>query len=304
MINRLVITRVCVLLALCCASFEAQEIQPDQKARVDAAVPRKATARPGQPRRMLVTNLSMRDGKRVLGSSAAAIPAGNYAIQQMGRVTGAYEAVFSDDVEMFRPANIRQFDAICFNNTLGVLFEDPELRASLLGFVESGKGFVGIHDAIATFVQHPKYDQWPEFGRMLGGTENGGHPWNGELMTMKVEDPGNPINAAFGGQDFQIADQAFQLQEPVFRDRMRVLLRIDAERSGPARRILPVRQQDKDFPMSWIRRHGKGRVFYTGLGHGPDVFANARMLAHLLAGIQYALGDLGADDTPDGARRP
>jgi type 1 glutamine amidotransferase len=304
MINRLVITRVCVLLALCCASFEAQEIQPDQKARVDAAVPRKATARPGQPRRMLVTNLSMRDGKRVLGSSAAAIPAGNYAIQQMGRVTGAYEAVFSDDVEMFRPANIRQFDAICFNNTLGVLFEDPELRASLLGFVESGKGFVGIHDAIATFVQHPKYDQWPEFGRMLGGTENGGHPWNGELMTMKVEDPGNPINAAFGGQDFQIADQAFQLQEPVFRDRMRVLLRIDAERSGPARRILPVRQQDKDFPMSWIRRHGKGRVFYTGLGHGPDVFANARMLAHLLAGVQYALGDLEADDTPDGTRRP
>ena len=66
-------------------------------------------------------------------------------------------AVFSDDVEMFRPANIKQFDAICFNNTLGVLFDDPELRASLLGFVDSGKGFVGIHDAIATFVRSPKY---------------------------------------------------------------------------------------------------------------------------------------------------
>ena len=225
---------------------------------------------------MLVTNLSMRDGKPARGSSAATIPAGNYAIQQMGKVTGAYEAVFNDDIEMFRPANIKQFDAICFNNTLGVLFDDPELRASLLGFVESGKGFVGIHDAIATFVQYPKYDQWPEFGRMLGGTENGGHPWNGEVMTMKVEDPGNPINAAFGGKDFQIADQAFQLQEPVLRDRMHVLLRIDAEKTGPARRILPVRKEDMDFPMSWIRRQGKGRVFYTGLGHGPDVFSNAR----------------------------
>ena len=84
-------------------------------------------------------------------------------------MTGAYEAVFSDDIEMFRPANIRQFDAICFNNTVGVLFDDPELRASLLGFVESGKGFVGIHDAIATFVQYPKYNQWPEFGRMSVG---------------------------------------------------------------------------------------------------------------------------------------
>ena len=68
----------------------------------------------------------------------------------MGKVTGAYEAVFNDDIEMFRPANIKQFDAICFNNTLGVLFDDPDLRASLLGFVENGKRFVGIHDASAT----------------------------------------------------------------------------------------------------------------------------------------------------------
>jgi uncharacterized protein len=295
-------SRACLIVAVCCASLYGQELQPDQKALVDAAVPRKAPARPRQPRRLLVTNLSMRDGKPVRGSSAAAIPPANYAIQQIGKVTGAYEAVFSDDIEMFRPANIKQFDAICFNNTLGVLFDDPELRGSLLGFVEGGKGFVGIHDAIATFVQYPRYDQWPEFGRMVGGTENGGHPWNGEMMTMKIEDPANPINAAFGGKDFQIADQAFQLQEPVLRDRMHVLLRIDADRTGPARRILPVRKQDMDFPMSWIRRQGKGRVYYLGLGHGAGVFSNGPMLQHLLAGIQYALGDLAADDTPDSAR--
>jgi type 1 glutamine amidotransferase len=294
-----VITRVCLVIALCVASLHGQELPLDQKERVDAAIPRTAPAKPMQPRRMLVTNLSMRDGKPVRGSSAAAIPPGNYAIQQMGKVTGAYEAVFNNDIEMFRPANIKQFDAICFNNTLGVLFDDPELRASLLGFVENGKGFVGIHDAIATFVQYPKYDQWPEFGRMVGGTENGGHPWNGEVMTMKVEDPDNPINAAFGGKDFQIADQAFQLQEPVLRDRLHVLLRIDAEKTGPARRILPVRKQDLDFPMSWVRRQGKGRVFYSGLGHGAEVFSNPQMLQHLLAGIQYALGDLAADDAPD-----
>ncbi len=152
-------------------------------------------------------------------------------------------------------------------------------------------------------MQYPKYDQWPEFGRMLGGTENGGHPWNGEVMTMKVEDPASPINAAFGGKDFQIADQAFQLQEPVLRDRLHVLLRIDAEKSSPPRRILPARKEDMDFPMSWIRRQGKGRVFYSGLGHGADVFSNPQMLQHLLAGIQYALGDLAADDAPDSTRK-
>ena len=304
MTNRLLTARICILMVLCCTALPGQELQVEQKTRVDAAVPRKAPAKPRQPRRILVTNLSMRDGKPFRGSSYATIPVGNYAIEQMGKATGAYAAVFSDDIEMFRPANLKQFDAICFNNTVGVLFDDAELRKSLLDFIENGKGFVGIHDAIATFVQYPKYDQWPEFGRMLGGTENGGHPWNGEVMTMRVEDPGNPINAAFGGKDFQIADQAFQLQEPVLRDHLHVLLSIDADKTGAARRILPVRKQDMDFPMSWIRRHGKGRVFYTGLGHSPQVFWNAPLLAHLLAGIQYALGDLPADDTVDGTRRP
>ena len=303
MTDRLRITRFILVIALCSGSLYGQELQLDLKARIDAAVPRKAQARPKQPRRLLVTNLSMRDGKPVRGSSAAAIPPGNYALQQMGTVTGAYEAVFSDDIEMFRPANIKQFDAICFNNTLGVLFDDPELRASLLGFIESGKGFVGIHDAIATFVQYPKYDQWPEFGRMLGGTENGGHPWNGEVMTMRVEDPTNPLNAAFGSQEFQIADQAFQLQEPVLRDRLHVLLSIDAGKSTPPRRVHASRKEDMDFPMSWIRRHGKGRVFYLGLGHGAEVFANHQMLQHMLAGIQYALGDLPADDSANSTRK-
>ena len=148
------------------------------------------------------------------GSSAATIPPENYAIQQMGKVTGAYETVFNDDIEMFRPANIKQFDAICFNNTLGVLFDDPELSASLLDFVESGKGFVGIHDAIATFVQHPKYDQWPEFGRMVGGTENGGHPWNGEVMTMKVEDPATRSTPRSGARTFRSPTRRFSCKNP------------------------------------------------------------------------------------------
>lgn len=303
MATRALATVVCLLTLLSWSPFHAQELQSDQTQRVDAAVPRRAQAMPRKPRRLLVMNLSMRDGKPVRGTSAATIPIANYAIEQMGKATGAFEAVFSNDVEMFRASALAEFDAICFNNTLGVLFEDAELKKSLLGFIEGGKGFVGIHDAIATFVQWPVYGQWPEFSRMLGGTENGGHPWNGEMMTMRVEDPDNPINAAFGSRDFEIADQAFQLQEPVLRDHLHVLLSIDPEKSTKTgRKVLPVRAEDMDFPMSWIRRQGQGRVFYLGLGHSALVYWNPALLQHLLAGIQYALGDLDADDTPDAAR--
>ncbi len=282
----------------------AQEPSAEQKQQADAAIPGKASAKPRKPRRILVTNLTMRDGQPWRSSSAATIPIMNYAIEQMGKRTGAYEAVFNNDIEMFRPNAIRQFDAICFANSVGVLFEDEELRKSLLSFVASGKGFVGIHDAIATFVQYPKYDQWPAFGQMLGGTENGGHPWNGEVMTLKADDPDSPLTAMFRGSEFKIADQAFQLQEPSFRDRLRILLSIDVEKTplAPNRRLLPARKADMDFPVSWVQAYGKGRVFYCGLGHGSEIFWNPKVLEHILAGIQYAFGDLKADDKPSARR--
>ena len=80
-----------------------------------------------------------------------------------------------------------------------------------------------------------------------------------------------------------------------------MLLSIDVEKSDydpEKRRILPERQVDKDFPMSWIKTYHKGRVFYTVFGHNPSSFWNPQLLQHYLAGIQYALGDLKADDRP------
>ena len=59
-----------------------------------------------------------------------------------------------------------------------------------------------------------------------------------------------------------------------------------------------MRDQDKDFPLTWIRAEGKGRVFCSGMGHVPSVFWSGPLLEHFLAGIQYALGDLKADATP------
>jgi len=277
-------------------------LTPEEIQKIEEALPAKAPAKPKKSRKMLVSNLGKnKEGRVVRGHPS--IPHGNYAIEQMGKRTGAYEVVFSDDIEMLRPGKIDQFDAICFNNTVGVLFDDPELKESLLGFIAKGKGFVGFHAAAATFVQHPVYDQWPAFGQMVGGTENGGHPWGPkETITIKIDDPKHPLNAAFKGESFPIADEVYQLQEADLRGRLRVLLSIDADKSdvGPNRRILPVRKKDLDFPMTWIKPHGKGRVFYSSFGHNPDIFWHKQLLAHFMAGIQYALGDLKADDTPSG----
>jgi type 1 glutamine amidotransferase len=272
-------------------------LTPEQRQQIDAALPAKAPAKPKKPRRLLVTNFAKVNARVVIGHPS--IPSANYAIEQMGKRTGAFEVVFSNDIEMFRPDKIKQFDAVCFNNSQGVLWDDPELKQSLLDFVRSGHGLVGFHAAIATFVQSPVYDQWPEFGRMLGGTENGGHPWGPtDSYTFKVDDPKSPLDATFHGRGFEVTDEVMQLQEPALRERLHVLLSIDMDKSKPTHKVLPVREADQYFPLTWIRTEEKGRVFCSGMGHVPSVFWNPKLLEHFLAGIQYALGDLKADATP------
>ncbi len=275
------------------------QLTAEEKQTIESAIPQKAQARPKRKRKILVVTLNIWDGVERRGHTS--IPYGNFAIQSMGQKTGAYETVFSNDVEMFRPANLKQFDAILFNSTGGVLTNDPALRESLLSFVRQGKGFIGLHAAGATFVQYPVYDQFPAFGEMLGGYEDGGHPWGPkDVITMRVEDPQNPINAAFGGKSFEISDEVFQFRPPYSREKLHILLSVDTGRTdmNPKRHFLPARAADHDFGMSWIHRYGKGRVFYSSFGHNPAIFWNAPMLQHFLAGIQYALGDLKADDRP------
>lgn len=287
-----------IILFLCGVALACgQQLTPELQKQIDAALPAKAPAKPKSHRRILVVTLAKVNDRVVRGHPA--IPAGNYFLEQVGKRTGAFEAVFSNDFEMFRPDKLKQFDAVCFNNSQGVLWDDAELKKSLLDFVRGGHGLIGFHAAISTFVQHPVYDQWPEFGRMLGGTENGGHPWGPEdTYTFKVDDPKSPVNAVFHGKGFAVTDEVNQLQEPALREHLHVLLSIDMSKSKPTHSVLPIRQKDMDFPLTWIRAEEKGRVFCSAIGHGPTAFLNPAFLEHFLAGIQFALGDLKADATP------
>ena len=167
-------------LAVCVAAFAAHaaDLMPADKYKIDQAVPAKAAVKPLRPRKLLLLNVNVNDSGR-RPDVHTSVPYGNYAIVEMGKRTGAYAAAFSTDIEALSAQDLEQYDAICFNNTTGVLTTDPLLRQSLLSFVAKGIGLVAFHaGGAATFVQYPKYDQFPEFGEMVGGYENGGHPWS------------------------------------------------------------------------------------------------------------------------------
>ncbi len=275
---------VIALGALCLGMLHgahAADVPEDAVQRIRDAAPDAAPAQPATPRRLLVFT-------RCQGFRHGSIPFISEAVRVLGEKTGAFEVVVSDDVGMFRPQNLAQFDAVCMNNTTGTLFEDEELKRALLDFVRGGKGIVGIHAATDCF-----YD-WPEYGEMMGAYFHG-HPWH-EKVGIKVEEPDHPLCAVFGGADFDVEDEIYQFREPYSREKLRVLMRLDPARTNMDKR--GVRRTDGDFAVSWIRNYGKGRVFYCSLGHRNEIAWNPVVLKHYLAGIQFALGDLAADATP------
>ncbi|MCC5827967.1 MAG: ThuA domain-containing protein [Phycisphaeraceae bacterium] len=264
--------------------------------RVEAAIPEKAPAEPKAKRRVLVFY-------RTAGFRHGSIPVGNHALAKMGEKTGAYEAVVSDDIAMFEPENLAQFDVVIMNNTTGEVFlpsnpteedrkREARVKEALLEFVRGGNGLVGIHAATDTLYQ------WAEYGRMIGAYFTS-HPWH-TTVPVKVDDSESPLMAMFPKDGFQIHDEIYQFADrrgtgqPYSRSRLRVLMSLDENKMDVSRGGRP----DNDYALSWIRQEEMGRVFYTALGHRDEIFWNPQVLAHLLAGIQYAAGDLEADATP------
>ncbi len=268
-------------------------LSPEDREKIAAATPRKAAATPKASRRLLVYDANIGYGGATGGHRS--IPAANMAIEQFAKATGAYEAVFSNDLENFKYDRIKKFDAVFLNNTVGQIFVDPEVRMGLSRFVREGGGLAGYHGT-----SHASMD-WPEFTEMLGAVE-GAHREPTEMATVKIDDPSNPLVAAFEGRSFVHQDEFYRFPEPpLSRNTVRVLMSIDMEKTdlnqgrGCAR---PCVRQDGDYALSWIRSHGKGRVFFTALGHTPAFFTVPALSDFFFRGIQFALGDLDADTTP------
>jgi type 1 glutamine amidotransferase len=269
-----------------------REVSPEDRAKIEAALPAKAPATPRKPRKLLVFDRQgIYNGKQYGGH--ASIPHANLALQLMGEKTGAFTATLSSEPGAISAAHLQQYDALYLNNTVGDIFDTPEMRAAVVAFVARGGGIVGNH---GTSVASP---QWTEFGEILGAT-GASHREPTEKATLIVEDPTHPIARPFDGKPFEYVDEFYRLAAPYSRDKVRVLLSIDpiATDMMQGRCFGRCLRDDNDYPVAWVRQHGKARVFYTSLGHNPDPFSDPRMLAMFLAGIQYALGDLDADATP------
>jgi len=114
---------------------------------------------------------------------------------------------------------------------------------------------------------------------------------------MKLDDLGHPLCAAFDRKGFDITDEIYVFTKPYSRNDVRVLFSLDMNKTKSKAKFKGKRD-DNDYAQSWVKSYGKGRVFYSALGHDHDIFWNKAVLQHWLDGIQFALGDLPACTTP------
>jgi type 1 glutamine amidotransferase len=215
-------------------------------------------------------------------------------IERLGRETGLWDTTLRTDTEAltkkkleYNAKNLDNFDAVLFF-TGGDLEMDAQQKADFLSFIhDDGKGFIGIHSAAITFVN------WPEYGEMLGGYYDE-HPWGTFDAPIVVEDPAFPGIKQWP-KSFVLRDEIYQMRN-YSRDKVRVLMRLDAGKLDLANKN--VHRTDRDFAVAWAKMYGKGRVFYTTLGHVEENWDNPKFQKIIIEAIKWATGMIDADVTP------
>mgnify|MGYP000858392515 CR=1 FL=1 len=205
-------------------------------------------------------------------------------LTRLGEENG-FSVLCSEDPRMISKERLAGLDCVIFGNTTGSFLDDSQ-KVALLDFVSAGGAFVGIHAATDTH-----YD-WPSYRDLVGGWFDG-HPWN-EDVKLLVEVPDHPACEPVP-QGWVVADEIYQ-QRDWSRDDVCVLMSLDP--SGTDMTKPGIHRKDGDFGIAWCKRYGKGRSFYTALGHREEVCDSPVYQAHLLGGMRWAMGQAEGTSTP------
>jgi uncharacterized protein len=213
-----------------------------------------------------------------------------------------FDVTATKDGSVFNAESLKQFDAFFFYTTEDLTQpgndKNPPMsnqgKEAFLAAIHSGKGFLGTHSAADTF--HSKGERFqtqdPErrdpYIRMLGGEFIRHGPQ--QEATMKLVSPQFPGCDKIKGE-FRLKDEWYSLKN-FASDLHVILVQMTEGMEGSD-------YQRPNYPATWARHHGKGRVFYTSMGHREDVWTNPIFQAVLLGGIAWAVGNVKADIPPN-----
>jgi type 1 glutamine amidotransferase len=213
-----------------------------------------------------------------------------------------FEVVATKDGRLFEPDQIGQWDVFVFETTgdLTVPGEHKEPPISADGekafyeAIRAGKGFMGMHCATDTFGHHGRRNKGADdpYIQMIGGEFIiHGDQQDSKIAIADPEFPG--VAAGFGkeGKSFTIKDEWYALKH--MPDDLHVIMYQVTE--GMKGKMY----QRPNFPITWARAYGKGRVFYTSMGHREEVWSEPMYQALLLGALSWTSGRAEANIEPN-----
>lgn len=207
---------------------------------------------------------------KTAGYHHKSIAAGIRAIDSLAKVYH-FTADTTTDSLKFTAKNLKQYAAVVFLNTTGNVLNE-EQQAAFTAFIQSGKGYAGVHAATDT-----EYD-WPWYGGLAGAYFKS-HP-KIQQATMTVKDPGF-IATRHLPQQWVHTDEWYNFKS-IATD-LHILLTVDEKSyTGGI--------NGETHPVSWYHTYDGGRAFYTALGHTDECYSDPLFLQHLAGGIEYAMG--------------
>jgi len=179
--------------------------------------------------------------------------------------TGDFEITQSQDLDELKAENIQKYDVVLFYGS-GLNFKDPAQEQGLCDFVRNGKAFAGIHSASDSFKKSDAY--W----ELLGGRFSG---HGGGKFKVVIDDKEHPITQGLEG--FEIQDETYRHKySPKSEKLLHHLIHMD--------------RGEEQQSMAWVRDYGKGRMFFTSLGHGKPAWVNPAFQRLVVRGIYWACG--------------
>lgn len=182
-----------------------------------------------------------------------------------------FVAEHSEDAAVFNDENLGRYAAVVFLSTTGTIL-DEEQKAAFMRYIQSGKGFVGIHAASDT-----EYD-WPWYGRLIGGYFMS-HPAI-QVADIHVINKNHPSTRHLPDV-WTRNDEWYDFKD--LNSDTEVLMTLDEDSYTGGK-------MGDYHPLSWYHEYDGGRVFYTALGHTKESFDEPEFLDHILGGIWYAVG--------------
>ncbi|PHQ61836.1 MAG: glycosyl hydrolase [Maribacter sp.] len=241
------------------------------------------------------------------------IPHTEAVMKMLAEKSGRFTVTTSMDITMFEKKNLKNFDAIILNNNCSIgdkrnLFWDvlkndssldepqrikkaKKLEKNLLKYVKKGHGLMVLHGGIVM------QNKSSNFGDMVGGSFDY-HPKQ-QKIKVKLVDSNHKLVQAFDGAGFEHIDEPYFFNKAYFDYNFRPLLYMEANQlEGKKKEV-----KDNIKYISWIKKYGKGRVFYCSPSHNAQSYKNPKLLQFLLDGLHYTVGNIVCDDSPMGKQQ-